>query len=133
MKKIEAIIRPERLSHVRAALDELGLRGLNVVPVSGSGQQRGVVHQGRGGEEVVVDILPRLKVELVITDRAGAARHRGQRLHGRGGRRARVRAERGRRHPHPHGGARRRGPLRPAPLPGASAGARAIPVRAGGG
>lgn len=70
MKKIEAIIRPERLSHVRAALDELGLRGLNVVPVSGSGQQRGVVHQGRGGEEVVVDILPRLKVELVITDSA---------------------------------------------------------------
>lgn len=70
MKKIEAIIRPERLSHVRAALDELGLRGLNVVPVSGSGAQRGVVHQGRGGEEVVVDILPRLKVELIITDSA---------------------------------------------------------------
>ena len=70
MKKIEAIIRPERLSHVRAALDELGLRGLNVVPVSGCGAQRGVVHQGRGGEEVVVDILPRLKVELVVTDSA---------------------------------------------------------------
>ena len=57
MKKIEAIIRPEKLSDVKQALDDLGLHGMNFNQVTGRGAQRGIVHQGRGGESVTVDRL----------------------------------------------------------------------------
>ena len=67
MKKIEAIIRPERLTAVKDALAETGFVGLNVVPVTGRGNQRGVVHQGRGGS-VTIDMLPKTKLELVVKD-----------------------------------------------------------------
>ncbi len=70
MKKIEAIIRPEKVNDVKQALDDLGLHGMNFVQVTGRGAQRGVVHQGRGGETVTVDMLPKVKVEVVVTDMA---------------------------------------------------------------
>jgi nitrogen regulatory protein P-II 1 len=70
MKKIEAIIRPERLERVKDALAAAGFSGLNVVHVTGRGVQRGVVYQGRGGERYVVDMLPKVKVELVVPDSA---------------------------------------------------------------
>jgi nitrogen regulatory protein P-II 1 len=68
MKKIEAIIRPEKLNEVKQALDDLGFHGMNFVQVTGRGAQRGVVHQGRGGETVTVDLLPKVKLEIVVPD-----------------------------------------------------------------
>ncbi len=68
MKKIEAIIRPERVNDVKQALEAQGIHGMNVIPVTGRGAQRGIVHQGRGGEELVVDMLPKVKLELVVAD-----------------------------------------------------------------
>src|SRR3990172_9455587 len=68
MKKIEAIIRPEKVTAVKDALAEAGFPGLNVVSVTGRGAQKGIVHQGRGGQPVVVDMLPKAKMELVVTD-----------------------------------------------------------------
>ena len=68
MNKIEAIIRPERLTAVKDALADAGFVGLNVVPITGRGSQRGVVHQGRGGQSVVIDMLPKTKLELVVQD-----------------------------------------------------------------
>ncbi len=68
MKKIEAIVRPERLTAVKDALDEAGFSGLNTVQVMGRGVQRGIVHQGRGGVPVSVDMLPKTKIELVVAD-----------------------------------------------------------------
>lgn len=70
MKKIEAIIRPEKVSDVKAALDDIGLHGMNLIQVTGRGAQRGIVHQGRGGETVTVDLLPKVKVEVVVPDQA---------------------------------------------------------------
>ncbi len=70
MKKIEAIIRPEKLNEVKSALDDLGFHGMNFIQVTGRGAQRGIVHQGRGGEAVTVDMLPKLKLEVVVADMA---------------------------------------------------------------
>lgn len=68
MKKIEAIIRPEKIHDVKQALDDLGYHGMNFVQVTGRGAQRGIVHQGRGGESVTVDMLPKVKMEVVVPD-----------------------------------------------------------------
>ena len=70
MKKIEAIIRPEKLNDVKQALDDLGFHGMNFIQVTGRGAQRGIVHQGRGGETVTVDMLPKVRVEVVVPDLA---------------------------------------------------------------
>ena len=70
MQKIEAIIRPEKLNDVKQALDDLGFHGMNLIQVTGRGAQRGIVHQGRGGETVTVDLLPKMKVEVVVPDTA---------------------------------------------------------------
>lgn len=70
MKKIEAIIRPERVNDVKDALDELGFHGMNFTQVTGRGAQRGIVHQGRGGETVTVDLLPKVKIEVVVPTEA---------------------------------------------------------------
>lgn len=70
MKKIELIIRPEKLNDVKEALDDLGFHGMNVTQVTGRGSQRGIVHQGRGGETVTVDMLPKVKIEVVVPDLA---------------------------------------------------------------
>ena len=68
MQKIEAIIRPEKLDPVKEALSDAGFAGLNIVHVTGRGVQRGIVHMGRGGETFTVDMLPKVKIEVVVKD-----------------------------------------------------------------
>ena len=68
MNKVEAIIRPERLSAVIAALADEGFHGLNISQVTGRGEQRGLVHVGRAGQSYIADILPKTKVEIVVRD-----------------------------------------------------------------
>ena len=65
MKKIEAIIRHERLQAVQDALDELGVSGLTVSEVMGCGRQKGYTEQYRGSR-VNISLLPKLKVESVV-------------------------------------------------------------------
>jgi nitrogen regulatory protein P-II 1 len=67
MKKIEAIIRPERLSKVREALNELGYPGMTITDVRGHGKQKGVDQVWRG-QEYRVEFLPKLKIEIVVLD-----------------------------------------------------------------
>ena len=68
MKKIEAIIRPERVSQVKAALVDAGFSGLTTTQVTGRGAQRGVVHTGRSGQSITIDMLPKVKLEMVVAD-----------------------------------------------------------------
>ncbi len=68
MKKVEAIIRPEKLTAVKEALVEGGFVGLNTVAVIGRGEQRGIVHQGRSGQSIAMDMLPTTQMELVGGD-----------------------------------------------------------------
>ena len=67
MKKIEAIIRSERLQPVQDALDELGVSGLTVTEVMGCGRQKGYTEQYRGSR-ANISLLPKLKVESVMPD-----------------------------------------------------------------
>ncbi|HEY7631376.1 MAG TPA: P-II family nitrogen regulator [Thermoleophilaceae bacterium] len=67
MKKIEAIIRSERLQNVQDALDELGVSGLTVSEVMGCGRQKGYTEQYRGSR-ANISLLPKLKVESVVSD-----------------------------------------------------------------
>ena len=66
MKKIEAIIKPFKLDEVREALSELGVSGLTVTEVKGFGRQKGHTELYRGAE-YVVDFLPKVKVEVVVS------------------------------------------------------------------
>ena len=68
MNKVEAIIRPEKLEAVKEALAEAGFVGLNIVQVVGRGVQKGIVHAGRGSEAHAIDMLPKVKMELVVRD-----------------------------------------------------------------
>ncbi len=68
MRKIEAIIRPEKLDDVKNALAAAGVFGLNIVRVTGRGVQKGLVHTGRGDESYEVDMLPKVKVEVIVRD-----------------------------------------------------------------
>ncbi len=67
MKKIEAIIREEKLDAVKMALEEKSYFGMTVSEVSGRGKQKGIALQWRAGE-YRVDLLPKLKLELVVLD-----------------------------------------------------------------
>src|SRR3954454_22439876 len=67
MRKIEAIIRHERLQEVQDALDELGVSGLTVSEVMGCGRQKGYTEQYRGSPGNI-SLLPKLKVESVVSD-----------------------------------------------------------------
>jgi nitrogen regulatory protein P-II 1 len=67
MKKIEAVIREERLEAVKKALEENSYFGMTVSQVSGRGRQMGIPLQWRVGE-YRVDLLPKLKIELVVLD-----------------------------------------------------------------
>ncbi|MCX7194128.1 MAG: P-II family nitrogen regulator [Proteobacteria bacterium] len=66
MKKIEAIIKPFKLDEVREALSELNISGLTVTEVKGFGRQKGHTELYRGAE-YVVDFLPKIKVEVVVS------------------------------------------------------------------
>jgi len=69
MERIEAIFRPERLNLVKDALAEAGLVGLNVTPVTGRGIQRGIQVGGpRGVGSYTVDMLPKVKLEMVVRE-----------------------------------------------------------------
>ena len=65
MKKVEAIIRPERLQNVQDALDELGVSGLTVTEVVGCGRQKGYTEQYRGSQ-ANISLLHKIKVEAVV-------------------------------------------------------------------
>jgi nitrogen regulatory protein P-II 1 len=67
MKKIEAIIKPFKLSDVKDALNELGIQGMTVSEVKGFGRQKGHTEIYRGSE-YTVDFLPKIKVETVVAD-----------------------------------------------------------------
>lgn len=67
MKKIEAIIRPEKLEVVRRGLEKIGAGGLMISEIEGHGQQKGVVQQWRG-EKYKVELLPKIKIDIVIKD-----------------------------------------------------------------
>jgi nitrogen regulatory protein P-II 1 len=65
MRKIEAIIRPDRLQEVQDALDQLGVSGLTVSDVVGCGRQKGYTEQYRGSQ-ANISLLPKIKVESVV-------------------------------------------------------------------
>jgi nitrogen regulatory protein P-II 1 len=67
MKKIEAIIREEKLNDVKQALEERSYWGMTVSQVSGRGKQKGITLQWRAGE-YRVDLLPKIKIELVVLE-----------------------------------------------------------------
>ena len=67
MKQITAIIKPFKLDEVREGLAELGVTGLTVTEVKGFGRQKGHTELYRGAE-YVVDFLPKIKVEVVVSD-----------------------------------------------------------------
>jgi nitrogen regulatory protein P-II 1 len=67
MKKIEAIIKPFKLEEVKDALSEIGIEGMTVSEVKGFGRQKGHTEIYRGSE-YTVDFLPKIKIELVVTD-----------------------------------------------------------------
>ena len=67
MKKIEAIIREERLESVKRVLEDNGYFGMTVSEVSGRGRQNGLSLQWRVGE-YRVDLLPKVKIEVVVLD-----------------------------------------------------------------
>ncbi len=67
LKKIEAIIRQERLEKVKSALDIAGFAPMTLYDVMGRGEQRGVTLQFRG-RSIQVDLLPKVKVEIVVED-----------------------------------------------------------------
>jgi nitrogen regulatory protein P-II 1 len=67
MKKIEAVIKPFKLDEVREALSTVGVTGLTVTEVKGFGRQKGHTELYRGAE-YVVDFLPKIKIEIVVTE-----------------------------------------------------------------
>jgi len=68
MKKIEAIVKPFKLDEVREALSEVGVTGLTVTEVKGFGRQKGHTELYRGAE-YVVDFLPKVKIEVVASEK----------------------------------------------------------------
>ncbi len=67
MKKIEAIIQPHKLDDVKDALTKIGIDGMTVSEVRGHGRQKGHTETYRG-QEYKVDLLPKCKVEMVVSD-----------------------------------------------------------------
>jgi nitrogen regulatory protein P-II 1 len=67
MKKIEAIIQTSKLEAVKDALHEIGVEGMTVIEVRGHGRQKGHTEVYRG-REYTVDLIPKIKIEMVLTD-----------------------------------------------------------------
>jgi nitrogen regulatory protein P-II 1 len=67
MKKIEAIVKPFKLDEIKEALGDLGIAGMTVTEVKGFGRQKGHTEIYRGSE-YTVDFLPKIKIELVVSD-----------------------------------------------------------------
>jgi nitrogen regulatory protein P-II 1 len=68
LKKIEAIIREEKLADVQEALAAIGIMGMNIFTVSGRGRQGGIKLAGRSGF-YVVDMLPKIQINIVLSER----------------------------------------------------------------
>ena len=69
MKKVEAVIKPFKLDEVKNALSQVGVQGLTVTEVRGFGRQKGHKEQYRGAE-YTVDLVPKVKIEVVVADGA---------------------------------------------------------------
>ncbi|HPQ97157.1 MAG: P-II family nitrogen regulator [Thiothrix sp.] len=67
MKLVQAIVKPFKLDDVREALTEIGVTGMTAIEVKGFGRQKGHTELYRGAE-YVVDFLPKIKLEIVVTD-----------------------------------------------------------------
>ena len=67
MKKVEAIIKPFKLDEVKEALNEIGIQGITVSEVKGFGRQKGHTELYRGAE-YVVDFIPKIKMEIIVSD-----------------------------------------------------------------
>jgi nitrogen regulatory protein P-II 1 len=67
MKKIEAIIKPYRIEEVKDALGKIGIEGMTVIEAKGCGRQKGHTEIYRGSE-YTVDLLPKIKIEVIVTD-----------------------------------------------------------------
>ena len=67
MKKIEAVIKPFKLDEVKDKLNEIGIKGITVSEVKGFGRQKGHTELYRGAE-YVVDFLPKVKLEIIVSD-----------------------------------------------------------------
>jgi len=67
MKKIEAIIKPFKLDEVREALSDIGVMGMTAAEVKGFGRQKGHTELYRGAE-YIVDFLPKIKIDLLVSD-----------------------------------------------------------------
>jgi len=67
MKKIEAIVKPFKLDEVKEALQGIGIQGMTVTEVKGFGRQKGHTELYRGAE-YVVDFLPKIKIEVIVSD-----------------------------------------------------------------
>ncbi len=67
MRKIEAIIKPFKLDEVKEALHGIGIQGMTVTEVKGFGRQKGHTELDRGAE-YVVDFLPKIKIEIALSD-----------------------------------------------------------------
>ena len=67
MKKLECIIRPDKLEEVKTALQELGVVGMTVSDVRGVGRQKGHTEHYRGSE-YTVEFLPKVKIEVIVPD-----------------------------------------------------------------
>jgi nitrogen regulatory protein P-II 1 len=67
MKKIEAVIRPEKLKDVLAAIDKVGYSGIMITEIQGHGKQKGLTQQWRG-QTYRVEFLPKVKLEVVVED-----------------------------------------------------------------
>lgn len=66
-KKIEAIVREEKLGDIKDALKEIGIVGMNITEVRGHGRQGGIVLEGRAGT-YQIDLLPRIQFNIVLSD-----------------------------------------------------------------
>ena len=67
MKKVEAIIKPFKLDEVKDQLNEIGVKGITVSEVKGFGRQKGHTELYRGAE-YIVDFLPKIKLEIIVSD-----------------------------------------------------------------
>ena len=103
MKKIEAIIQPFKLEEVKEALKAIGIDGMTITEVRGHGRQKGHKEIYRG-QEYNVDLLPKVKFELVVADDALGRSDRTltrRRAHRQNRRRQDLRLRSGRGHPDP--------------------------------
>ena len=67
MKKVEAIIKPFKLDEVKESLNEIGIQGITISEVKGFGRQKGHTELYRGAE-YVVDFIPKIKIEIIVSD-----------------------------------------------------------------